>query len=81
MDLRRTTIVAPDDGVIVQEMVQEGDYVLKGTQIVTFEDTKQAEVLCNLTPADLKWIRANAPRESELIENDPRAVYRIPKPK
>lgn len=79
LDLRRTTIVAPDDGVIVQEMVQEGDYVLKGTHIVTFEDTKKAEVLCNLTPADLIWIRANAPSDSELIDSDPRAVYRLPK--
>ena len=79
LDLRRTLITAPDDGVIVQEMVQEGDYVQKGTQIVTFEDTKKAEVLCNLTPTDLSWIRANAPHDSEFVENDARAVYRIPK--
>ena len=59
--------------------MQEGDYVSRGTQIVMFEDTRQAEVLCNLTPADLRWIRANSPSSSESIENDIRAVYRIPK--
>ncbi len=80
LDLRRTTIVAPDDGVIVREMVQEGDYVAKGTQIATFEDTSQAEVLSNLTTADLEWIQANAPPTDDLVENnDRRLVYRLPK--
>jgi multidrug efflux pump subunit AcrA (membrane-fusion protein) len=80
LNLRRTTIVAPDDGVIVREMVQEGDYVAKGTQIATFEDTSQAEVLCNLTTADLEWIQANAPPTNDLVEgNDRRLVYRLPK--
>ncbi len=81
LNLRRTTIVAPDDGVIVREMVQEGDYVSKGTQIATFEDTKLAEVLCNLTPSELKWIRENAKSDPDGIDPDqnPISVYHLPK--
>ena len=79
LNLRRTTVTAPDDGVIVRTIVHEGDYVTKGMQIITFEDTKQAEVLCNLTPSDLKWIRDNSPADAELVENNARSVYRIPK--
>ena len=41
-----------------------------------FEDTSQAEVLCNLTTADLQWIQENAPDTGELVENDDmRLVY------
>ena len=79
LNLRRTTVSAPDDGVIVRTIVHEGDYVTKGMQIITFEDTKQAEVLCNLTPSDLKWIRDNSPADAELVDNNARSVYRIPK--
>ncbi len=79
LNLRRTCICAPEDGIIVREIAQEGDFVSKGTQIVMFEDTKQSEVLCNLTPTDLNWIRDHSKNELDLIENDPLAVYRIPK--
>ena len=60
LNLQRTTIVAPDDGVIVREMVEKGDYVAPGTQLVMFEDTSRAEVLCNLTTFDLDWIREHS---------------------
>jgi len=78
LNLRRTLIQAPADGVIVKENVQEGDYVAKGTQIVIFEDTQQAEVLVNLTPANLAWIRENAVYDRDERIDSP-SVYRIPK--
>ncbi len=90
LNLRRATVVAPEDGVIVKEMVQEGDFVNRGTQLLTFEDTRQAEVLCNLTTSELNQIRkyaadtaddrtgsgaANGSAKSPL---DNRSVYRLP---
>lgn len=73
-------------------MVQEGDFVARGTQLFTFEDTRQAEVLCNLTLSELNQIRKHAarlahqnvdilaPSESEdLAEGDLSSVYRLPK--
>lgn len=92
LNLRRATIPAPENGVIVNEMVQEGDFVARGTQLFTFEDTRQAEVLCNLTLSELNQIRKHAarlahqnvdilaPSESEdLAEGDLSSVYRLPK--
>ena len=89
LNLRRATVAAPENGVIVNEMVQEGDFVSRGTQLFTFEDTRQAEVLCNLTLSELNQIRKNAAtlaeqngdsEEAQEIEaGDLNAVYRLPK--
>ncbi len=89
LNLRRATVVAPETGVIVNEMVQEGDFVSRGTQLLTFEDTRQAEVLCNLTMSELNQIRKNAAtlagqngdsaELTEITDNDLSAVYRLPK--
>jgi multidrug efflux pump subunit AcrA (membrane-fusion protein) len=79
LNLRRTTIFAPAEGVIVRTLVREGDFVNPGSQVAIFEDISQAEIITNLTPSELKWIRDNAAPDSEVIENSWRAVYRIPK--
>lgn len=89
LNLRRATVVAPENGVIVNEMVQEGDFVSRGTQLFTFEDTLQAEVMCNLTLSELNQIRKNAATLSgqnndsldlnDDKESDPSDVYRLPK--
>ena len=85
LNLAKTKIVAPDDGIIVQEMVQEGDYVRAGDELVMFEDTSRSEVICDLTPTDLAWVRNNAPSSSEFPpEPDSEnafSVYRLPKTK
>ena len=59
-------------------MVQEGDFVNKGTPVAIFEDTRKAEIVCNLTPADLNWIRSHSQPGAEQLA-DTRSVYRIPK--
>ena len=89
LNLRRATVVAPEDGVIVNEMVQEGDFVARGTQLFTFEDTRQSEVLCNLTLSELNQIRKNAATLAgnngdstealDVAARDLNAVYRLPK--
>ncbi len=82
LNLKRTVIYAPDDGVIVREMVEQGDYVSKGTQLILFEDTNHAEVICNLTATDLDWIRNHSTGSTlDLETDDPngRSVYRLPK--
>jgi multidrug efflux pump subunit AcrA (membrane-fusion protein) len=79
LNLRRTLISAPSDGVIVRAMVQEGDFVNAGTMVVLFEDTSRAEVLINLTPGELKWIRDHSSGENiDPEEMNYRSVYRIP---
>ena len=75
MQLRRTVVTAPVDGVIVTELVQENDYVRQGDQIITFEDTSKTEVRCNLTTTDLNWIRRNSKPNGD----QPLSVYQLPK--
>ncbi len=61
LDLQRTEVKAPFDGVIVRDLVEQDDFVQLGTPLVNIEDTQRVEVLCNLTESDLQWIRNHAP--------------------
>jgi len=81
LNLGRVSIVAPTDGVIVSEMIQENDYVSPGTAIALFEDVSVAEVVCNLTSTELNWIRKNSkPDPNEPLLLDPRQrAYQLPK--
>jgi len=79
LNLKRTVIVAPDDGVIVQEMVQRGDFVRAGDLLVKFEDTSRSEVLCNLTPTDLAWVRNNSPAGKDFDNQERFSPYYLPK--
>lgn len=56
LDLERTQIKAPISGMIITDLVEEGDYVQKGTPLVTLEDTSKVEVRCNLEMRDLFWV-------------------------
>lgn len=81
LNLGRVSIVAPVDGVIVSEMIQENDYVSPGAAIAMFEDVSVAEVVCNLTTTELNWIRKNSkPDPSQPRSDDPRLrAYQLPK--
>jgi multidrug efflux pump subunit AcrA (membrane-fusion protein) len=48
LDLERTTVVAPLDGVVVDDRVEQDSYVAKGTTLVVLEDTSAAEVKSSL---------------------------------
>ncbi len=56
LDLQRTKVAAPIDGVIIREMVEEDSYVQKGTSLAKIEDTSAVEVKCNLRMEDLYWL-------------------------
>ena len=83
LNLAKSVIVAPDDGIIVAEDVQEGEFVNMGTQLLAFEDTSRSEVICNLAPRDLEWIRENSKVDpdvaKEFEKNKLLAVYYLPR--
>ncbi len=80
LNLKRATIKAPVDGVIVREMTEQDNVVSAGEQLLILEDTSRAEVLCNLTTTDLNWIREYSGKELGDIEIKKIAdVYRLPK--
>ena len=76
LNLSRTTIIAPDDGIIVSDGVAEGDNVFRNAQLFTLEDTSRSEVRCNLTPGELNWLRSNSSDDSG---TDNAQLYRLPK--
>ncbi len=56
LDLSRTKITAPIDGVVVEDPAEIDSYVQRGTPLATIEDTSSVEVKCNLLMEDLYWI-------------------------
>jgi len=74
LELRRTQIVAPADGVIVSESVQQDAFVRQGEMVLQFENTEVSEVRCNLTTTDLDWIRMNSKDKEQA-----RSIYQLPK--
>ncbi len=69
LDLRRTEVLAPIDGVIVSDLVEQDSYVQRGASMVTIDDTSAVEITCNLRMKELYWVwnqeRAVPPRSTE----------------
>ena len=74
--MSRTSVVAPDNGIIVSDNVAQGDNVFRNGQLFTLEDTSCSEVRCNLTPGELNWLRLNSASGGEV---DAQHLYRLPK--
>ena len=60
LDLDRTTITSPVDGVVVEEHIEQDALAQLGAQLVTIEDTSAVEVKCNLEIEQLHWIWSQA---------------------
>ena len=56
LDLERTIVKSPVDGVIVQELVETDSFAQRGTTLVVIEDTQRAEIRANLKMDDLMWV-------------------------
>ncbi len=80
LDLTRTKIISPIDGVVVQDAVESGAYVQKGATLVTIEDTSAVEVKCNLRMDELFWIwQQTASVGDAQIEREAKVDYQIPR--
>jgi multidrug efflux pump subunit AcrA (membrane-fusion protein) len=78
LDLARTRVIAPIDGVIIREMVEADSYVQKGTSLVKLEDTAAVEVKCNLRMDDLYWLWAQENPNGAPQSPNPTRDYQIP---
>lgn len=79
LNLSRTRILAPIDGLIVSEHVEQDDYVPAGTKLVTLDDTAAAEVTCNLRVDELRWVWEQTPAENFDPKHSTRQRYQLPK--
>jgi len=79
LDLDRTDIVSPVDGVIVKDMVDQDEYVNKGVALVTIEDTSAVEIKCSLQMDELYWLwNQNLPAPGKPTPRAPQLDYQIP---
>jgi multidrug efflux pump subunit AcrA (membrane-fusion protein) len=56
LDLARTEIRATIDGIITEDLVEEGAFVERGAAVVRIEDTSKVEVHFNLQYSQLQWL-------------------------
>ena len=61
LDLERTNVESPIDGIVVMDSVETDAYINRGAAMVTLEDTAKVEVRCNLRMDDLFWILSQKP--------------------
>jgi RND family efflux transporter MFP subunit len=76
LELSRTEIEAPIDGVVTQEIAEEGGYVQRGGAVVRLQDTSCMEIRSSLQMHEMHWLLRTA-TESTALEG-PRDAYRIP---
>lgn len=80
LDLSRSNVVAPCDGVIVRDVIEQGAYVQKGTPLFVIEDTSKTEIKTNLQVDELYWLWQQS-GNSQLVtgRRSQAAAYQIPK--
>lgn len=60
LNLSRTIIKSPLNGVVMSDEVEIGDYVRLGTELITIQDTSKVEVRFNLRMQQLRWLWGDA---------------------
>ena len=83
LDLSRTQVVAPVDGVVVDDKVEQDSFVAKGAALVTLEDTSAAEVKTSLRMDELAQVwggrvaGSGGPGAHDLPEAPARVVFTL----
>ncbi|MEQ9409131.1 MAG: biotin/lipoyl-binding protein [Fuerstiella sp.] len=83
-DLARCTVVSPLEGRIVEDEVEEGDYVKAGDVLIHISDGSRMEIKCQLRAEELAWVWQQsqaAPETSEAgaaVNNDPLNLPPVP---
>ncbi len=76
LELSRTDIFAAIDGVVTQEIAEEGGYVQRGGPVVRIQDTSCMEIRSSLQMREMHWLlRSTAERTAP---ENPRDAYHIP---
>lgn len=56
VDLQRCQVVSPITGRVVDDVIEEGDYVKPGDPLVHVSDSARMEIKCSLKGQELAWI-------------------------
>lgn len=74
LNLSRTKITAPSDGVVMEDLAEQDDYVQVGAPLVRIEDTSKVEVRFSLRMDQLRWLWSSAVAEVDETQQS----YRLP---
>jgi len=75
LDLSRTEIRSPIEGVITQEPIEQGCYVQRGGIVAVIQDTSCMEIRCSLQMKEMHWLW-QSPEEGEADRTE--HPYRFP---
>jgi len=79
LDLSRTEISSPIDGIVRQDMVEADDYVELGTTVIKLEDTSKVEVSFSLRLKQLRWLWNSSNKVASTTSPESRGDnYRLP---
>lgn len=76
LDLTRTRVESPLDGIVVQDMVETDDFVQIGAQLIQLEDTSRAEIRFNMRMDQLRWLWGSNGTQTD---NASQVGYALPK--
>lgn len=65
LDLSRTQVLAPMDGIVVEDKVEQDSFVSKGTPLVMLEDTSAVEVKTSLRMDELAQVWGGRPADGD----------------
>lgn len=74
LNLSRTTLVSPLEGVVIQDFAEQDDFVQKGTQLIQLEDTSKVEIRFSLRMDQLRWLWHTSTGNRTDLESDDPAV-------
>ena len=78
LDLKRARVTAPVSGTIVEDHVEQDDFVRVGDPLVRINDTTRMEVRCNLRVEELYWIWLQSGGFGDPEEVPQDALFEIP---
>ncbi len=78
LNLQRTKIEAPFDGIIVSDLVEQGDFVRVGDTLLVYEDTSQVDVKCSLRGSQVLQILKYSVPDSRFDTDPLVSAYQLP---
>lgn len=79
LDLEKTKVVAPIDGVVAEEYVEQSAYVQPGAALCRIEDREAVEVRCSLKLDDLYWLTGSMANGTAGRGELGESIYRAPR--
>lgn len=76
LDLSRTEIRAPIDGVITKDPVAQDSFVKRGDVVVVIQDLSQMEVRCSIRMNEMEWLWQSSP--TLMTEDTKVTTYQFP---